>query len=75
MTRYFLLADKRSLKGFAHQSDRDYFARPVLVEPLYCDVSTRHVYVRDPARNCQFPALAAEIKPDWRLSKKQLARA
>lgn len=43
------------LKSFILPADRAYYARPVAVQVLYSEISTRFIWVHDPATGRTFP--------------------
>lgn len=67
----YLVVPQKSLSSYLRETDRAYFAKPVPVTPLWCDVLTRHVYVRDEQRGVQFPALVRDLKTRWQLTHRQ----
>jgi hypothetical protein len=69
-TEFFLVTPKSVLKMFVLDTDREYFAQPVRVELHHSDVSDRTLYVRDPRGNV-YPVNKADVRPTWRLSKRQ----
>ena len=74
MARYFLITPKESLDRFVLDSDREFLSKPVEVEPLYCDVVTRLVYVHCPSHvrgPCTFPVDRKNLKPEILLTRKQ----
>lgn len=68
---HWLIVQKNQLACYSQQADREYFSKPVLVEPLYCELATRLLYVRDPKRNCEFPVLDKDIVRDTKLTAAQ----
>lgn len=68
MTRY-LRTTSAERKTLLYESDRAYFARPVLVTVLYCEIATRFVYVRDEARGSTYPVRPGQLVPFNRLTR------
>lgn len=71
---FYLMTPKAELSMFIRQCDREYFSRPVRIERLYSAISTRLLYVRDPARGEVYPVNPKHIVPWFRLPAKHLAR-
>lgn len=67
----YLVTPKSCLSGFIFDSDREYFSKPVPVNQLYTEVSTRLVYVEDPARGCRFPTERRLLRGFYGLTDKQ----
>lgn len=57
----FLVVPKSQLYGFVNQADRDYFSRPVEVQPLSCCMHTRLIRVRDMIRNLEYPVSQSHL--------------
>ncbi len=66
MTTTLLVTPKSTLKNFILQSDREYFSRPVPVQLLYSEISTRLVFVHDPVRGNTYPTSPKFIKEGGR---------
>lgn len=75
MIAYFLITPAHQVPNFVHQRDREYFSKPVRVEPLYCDRQTKLIYVRDPERDCTFPCEQGNLKTESRLTGAQKCAA
>lgn len=72
----YLLTPKAALKAFALASDREYYAIPVLVEPMLYDVKTRRVeIVHDPITGRTFPVNPAHVVPKYKLTNAQRSAA
>jgi len=52
------------LRQFINPADRAYYARPVRVQPLFCELDTRLVFVHDPEKGRTFPVDPKNLKPD-----------
>lgn len=61
-----LVTPKTLLKSFILASDRAYWSKPVAVELLYSEISTRLLFVRDPQRGSTFPTNPKWIKEGGR---------
>jgi hypothetical protein len=67
----YLITPTNLLNSFLLQSDREYFSRPILVELLYSEVSTKLLFVRDPNRGNTYPTNPKWVVAEWRLTNKQ----
>jgi hypothetical protein len=70
-TVFFLLTPASLLAQFTFARDRQYFAAPVRVVPLYSCVETRLLYVHDPVRGDTYPAMPANVVAEFRLTRRQ----
>lgn len=58
----YLTTPKNLIHLFILKADREYFSQPVAVEPLYCELSTRFTFVRDPKRGVTYPVDPRNLK-------------
>jgi hypothetical protein len=72
-TTGYLVTPKPILKQFVLEADRAYFAKPVVVELLYSELGTKHLFVRDPQRGHVYPINRRHLVPFWALTNKQKA--
>jgi len=71
MNATYLVVPKSELGNYSFQADRDYFATPVEVRPLYCEIATGLVYVSDDRRGDTYPTLKSQLKSWYALTNKQ----
>lgn len=72
MSAFFIITTATDRKSYQRQSDRLFFSVPVQVIPRFCDISTRLIYCESPLQSGEFyPVDSANLKPEFRLSKKQ----
>jgi hypothetical protein len=69
----YLITPTKTLKHFILKSDREYFSRPILVELLYSELSTKFLWVRDPHRGHTYPTLPQYVVAEGRLTNQQRA--
>ena len=77
-TRLYIVLKKSELKSFINRADREYFARPVEVEHIATSIVTPKnplLYVREIARDRQYPCDRKNLKTGYRLTNKQLELA
>jgi hypothetical protein len=67
----FLVVPKSEIKNYSNASDREYFSRPVAVERLYTNITTRLVRCFDSNRGCEFWVDRKHLKSQVFLSCKQ----
>lgn len=70
-SQLYLVVRKSDLRYYVLESDRQYFSKPVPVEPLYSCVETKMLVVRDPVRGCTFPVLKNYLRQEWQLTHRQ----
>lgn len=77
-TKLYIVLPKAELKSFINKADREYFSRPVEVEHIATSITTPKnplLYVREIARNRQYPCDRKSIKRGHQLTNKQRANA
>ena len=70
---YLMPLKKKQLAMFVRAEDRAYFAKPVRVLPGQRDGQL--IRVTDPARQHTYWTEAANLKPEWQLTARQLREA
>lgn len=69
--RVFIVMKPAEVRRFINQSDREYFASPVEVLPVYSCVATRQLYATDPVRSATFPVDKSSLVRFYRLTNRQ----
>jgi hypothetical protein len=67
----FIVMKPADVRRYSNQSDREYFAKPVLVQPSHSCRFTRMRHYRDPARDCVFPVEKESLRNGFNLTNKQ----
>jgi hypothetical protein len=71
----FLITPRRLLSGWLLASDRERFSRPVRVELMYTEISTRLLFVREVERGIVYPTNPKWVREAWTMSRRELREA